>query len=99
MDQNKKESWCRAGILRGLAFRDCRGPTCLWGANRVLGNPAGLSRDHAVDENPVKPQRREGHSAAKPQPSLLMCVATTSIAKMEDREWRMAVTRSEEHTP
>jgi hypothetical protein len=47
----------------------------------------GLCRGAA----PQEPQRRDGHSAAKPQPSLLMRVGMTSMTKMEGGAWRMAV--------
>jgi hypothetical protein len=36
-------------------------------------------------------QTHEVHSAAKPQPNLLMCVGMASITKMEDSRWKMAV--------
>ena len=34
-----------------LAFRDCRGPACLWGANRVFGILATLSRINGLTAN------------------------------------------------
>src|ERR1035437_7395070 len=42
----------------------------LWRESKAqsLGNAPRLSRKHAIENYPNKPQRREGRSAAKPQP-------------------------------
>jgi hypothetical protein len=47
-----------------------------------VGNDKGFSVGNVTDDS---------HSAAKPQPSLLMRVGMTSMTKMEDGAWRMAV--------
>src|ERR1035437_416457 len=42
----------------------------LWRESKAqsLGNAPRLSRKHAIENYPNKPQRREGRSTAKPQP-------------------------------
>ena len=39
----ERQSNLSLGINHIMAHKDCRMPTCLWGANRGLGNPAVLS--------------------------------------------------------